>query len=394
MTTEPVPRLTDGFLELQEQYANSPAMSKTYDDASDVDTDLCGKIVIKGSRTGFDRRSYCIVAFFAHGPSSASSPDAFFEFGIDHLRGQPGVMLFLSCDESVLGRCTTVSRSGAAIAITLVDSRIDPSSLCEYCFEHEMASFAHWARELRMAVNRDKANYELRRAVDRAKDAGAERMVTIFAKGLFTYNPARSTRTVPDIACLLGRTEHGPVVRVDHAYEAIASIATIRGGRVAIICTDDGDIRTELVAFDGAITPEVQMAELVFVVSQNSKREWDPSYVHLMRAGDQDTHRYLIWCDGVSAAHLVHVIDEAVAIGYRAIDNADNFGDALISNERLLTHPCDREVNLRVLANRVKASRLRHAMGRFVDANLETIKARLWAPERPLFQRQMSAQLR
>jgi hypothetical protein len=115
----------------------------------------------------------------------------------------------------------------------------------------------------------------------------------------------------------------------------------------------------------------------VFIVCQNDS---DP-YLDNQYTERRDGNRFI--CRGVSAAHIAHIIDHVVLLANRISYSMDIW----------INRPCDRLFNLLMLYERVRTARLRHAMGRFVDANLEAIKARLWDPERPLFQRMMTAQL-
>lgn len=128
--------------------------------------------------------------------------------------------------------------------------------------------------------------------------------------------------------------------------------------------------------------PQIQRATILIVLCP--RKQVLPVWIEKI----QNQGRWCVTCNGASAAHVMHVIDLSMTMLYEL-----DWWPGIRGLEYLWNHPCDCEGNASVLAHRVSRARLTHAMARYVDANLDTIKAKLWAPEGRLVQRMMAKEM-
>jgi hypothetical protein len=398
---------TAGFAALRASFAADSAFSEAKD-ARTIDKTLSGVVVdTRDAHLRFGETFKLVL--LVDGPGSASTVDTVFAYGHERLGGLPGFVFVFSCDESVVGRCAHVSRRGNVFLVAIADAHIDADAhalVRSVCME----TFSGWVTTLASPVPVPAFFDD---AIHAATEFGADRVVSELERDVQRYVQryvSRSNRALeaeradggggrdgrdggdsgedgcelPDIAALLAEAQ-GPVARVTgHGY-ATTRAATIHGGRVAVVYTRDIAIVKEIYAHGtSARMPQVQAADIVVMLC--AEKVSAPVLINRNRV--QGRWRGSMICFGAPAAHVVHVIDEALAMFYER-----HWWQCVKGLQSLWFYPCDRKGEARLLAARVGRTRLTHAMARCVDANLETIKAKLWAPEGRLARRMMANEM-
>lgn len=357
-----------------------------------------------------------MTVFFANGSATASDMEAFFSI-MCAMQEDPRpaeLALFISSDESTFGRCSSVSSRGGVIAMTVVDTRVDEEAYYQIKYVvDEMSRVARYSGHLRKNMQGD---CRTRCAIQCALDDGAALVVDrlryilmdTVASWTWSYDDddddrqsvcAQSRGKLPDIASLLTHVR-GPIHRKDIGLDIdidnsdhLASIATVFGGDVAVVCMDNPDYAHDLMS----IMPELQMARIRFGVYQNYNHR--RGLVASASLGEHPSSNPYLVVDiyGVPAAHVAYVMDEAVSLALECLQSIMQTGRMTSRHHEritdLLTRPCSREIRNRALAARVSNAHLSHEISRFVDANLETIKQKLWAPGAPLCQRFMESEM-
>lgn len=371
------------------------------DNAINYDVSLAGRVSVNwfdDRVLNMDMVNICV--FFAHGPGVASDPDAFFAETRECNGEMPALLLYLSCDENVMGRCATVTAQMGTIAVTLIDARITIDAyLMIALFQDELVRFGRYGNKLLRCVKQGMP--AIKDAVHDAIEDGTCIVMTRVKRTLVDivgsfgqYDKDRGgTQTrgaSPDIACLLAHAR-GPITCITTPHCTEVKISTIIGGDVAVIIADSPQVTDQLISS----VHELQTSRVIFLVFQNTERGVEePSHVSAWLNDERPTLRLIVSVYSVPATHVAHVIDEAVTLALACRSGYLEYYERwrhLSSLQNLLSHPCDRATHSRAIGARVKIMHLRYSMSRSVDANLNHIKARLWAPDGRLCQRFMES---
>ena len=332
---------------------------------------------------------YAFALNLADQVTSASAPDAFFAWASKEIPAQPAILMFLSRDESTIGRCSSVQTVGGTVTVTLVDDRLVgfPDDILSMHSSGDLGSFSRTVRRLMSMQDLAKTCVDnsnaLEAAIQNTADVLASRVRKVLDEDSLSNSPwlprtspYLDTRgAFPDIAKLFTHVR-GPVW---HAIEpdsigGLAARVSIMGGDVIINLSSDENWPDACQR--GMATTKPSMVFRVQIPTVN-----DVSLGTSIYQG-QFGRPVSVNVEGTPLSHIVHVIDEAVdAIHSWELEtveaNKSNLERKVI---RILTSACDASAHDRALSARVRARRLSHALARTLDANLETIKAHLWRP--------------
>jgi hypothetical protein len=365
-------------------------------DAPSCDTTLSGRVLHNfGAYTSgaspeplFGIPSTAKYAFGMHLAdkiTSASAPDAFFAWASREIPAHPAILVFMSLDESVLGRCSSVQTIGGIIAITLVDDRLIgfPEDILSMDYTCDLACYSQTVRrfismqEIADTSRRCDDSNALQAAIRNTSELMAVRVRKVLhedglANSPWIYCYPQTCGSFPDVSKLFTHVR-GPV-EVKYAFDTDGQAAAVRimGGDVAIHLTRD---------VNGAnidLLSHFIHATIVFFVHIPEVNDSASTGFHQHQAGN----RVDVYVDGVPPSHVIHVIDEAVETIrlWRTETVPTTKLDLKRKLVHILTSACDASAHDRALSARVRTRRLSHALARTLDANLEAIKAHLWRP--------------
>jgi hypothetical protein len=312
--------------------------------------------------------------------------DSFFST-VEETLEKPALLVFASRDESVVGRCATVQRMGACIAVTIVHSCITLDDITDLAYVEGLESYVELHDELHFYMTA--AHPHRCRVYLHALDDSSMLMATKVQLHLAKWMPKINSRQegdahggVPDLAVLFANAR-GPVRQVTDVPDSVRCAITLMGGQVAVICVaTDGKERLASDNFAGSLG-----ARLVFMVSQHKTVLIDhlTSTVVFLRP---DWPQIVMW--GISMMHLAHVIGPACDLGSEC-------GRKLCSGEschqdlkRLLEEACDARAQKTIEVHHQQLADARSVIGRTVLSSLGRVKARLWRPDGPLVTSMMS----
>ena len=345
------------------------------------------------------------TVLFQQGSATASTADSLFSAKCEFERdcGSTTLSFFVSCDETVLGRCASVCTRGGVIAATLIDSRLATPRIYMTIggFAKKMQRFWQYAIQLHQIRKASETDGPTAHAIDCAIEDGAARIAIEVKESLIDASESAFNQDdsdceeeyiptpakLPDVAALFANAR-GPVKLVDANTSAVYPMVTLFGGGIAIVY-DGGDAAGPGLSELTYSVPEIHAALIRFQVhTHDVRKSSDLPYIFVFMVG---THM-VVCVHGVSLAHVAFVIDEAVTLALKHRRRRLDFPsersnhDAL---EALLTGPCNRADHTRAIAARVSNAHLKYAMARCVNANLESIKKKLWAPDAPLCRKYM-----
>ena len=354
-------------------------------DASEFDTTLTGSIVhnfypyLGEMSEETPEQDYAFGVNFAHQVTSAAAPDAFFAWASERILGKPAVLIFISLDDTILGRCFSIQTVGGIIAITLVDKRFQRFPALTLA-EAPLKRYNRVVCTLQSIRDTSCSTTE-----STILDESINDSATLVAKQIRevlgeeypdacelqwpgAHQTMREAGRMPDLAKLLSTNVRGPVEMVKNA--ANVAIAKVMGGKLAIVFETDPDHATDL--------PALQTAEIIFcfkatAIDDDPVRTWvrdDTAAGHV---------RIIAVVQGIPPSHVIHVIEDAAyAANVLLYEFTTHNVDKLV---HILTSACDASAHDRALSARVRTRRLSHALARTLDANLEAIKAHLWRPD-------------
>lgn len=295
-----------------------------------------------------------------------------------------GIAIFASRDESLTGRCMSVQRRGASLAVTLVHSQLEFVDIVDaiWHIHEDLEAFSLLHSMIQdviegYSIAEAEANTCLK-AGTQGVDLATIRLLQHLDRRLWKDMNARDTADgaygqPPDLSKLL---EHapGPVVQIPDLPEDVCGV-TIMGGDVAVLSTptDEGG---HMVMSD--IRMSLANARAVFVVYQHIHFVTDLSPdVTVYRSGRPGAPKVCVDVRGVPVAHVTHIIE--VALRPALIYLRTGLAQEVL--EHLLTKPCTRTIEASIEARHHARVRAYQTIARAVDANLEAIKARLWRPD-------------
>jgi hypothetical protein len=317
--------------------------------------------------------------------SQSEDADSFFA-AVQSTMDDPILMVFASRDESMVGRCTTVQRVGACIAVTLVHSSITFDDIADYANIHAMERFSALHRNLRSLLMDghpdDRSTFQ-----DAISDCG---MLAAFKTQL------HMTRWMPEIdarrtggaggeppnLCALFADARGPVQHISDVPDGVRCAATLMGGLVAIVCRDADDVDHGRVCHDFVTSLG---ARVIFSVSQRKEVVIDKlnsaGLSYLYKRNAHESYSPCVGVCGVSMMHIARVIGPACDLANACRDNFNNSGASCHDElDRLLEDACDGRAQELVEMHRQELVDARAVFARVIDRNLERIKARLWRP--------------
>ena len=340
--------------------------------------------------TGLDGQAFPVMILFADGPGESSWPDAFFAMA-SRQSTLPTLMVYVSPDESVLGRCGASQKCDENVAVTIVDADLFDMStvITEYMAVSMMRYVSTFTELMRvrqpllLAENDDAVASMGRLALSDAISDGSHLVVLRCKEELrYTRTPCKRAdiQRAANATALLAHAR-GPVKTID--LETVGCTAcTIMGGDVALVCGSCGSgVHTV-----PSTEPALGACRVIFITGDPLHLIFSPGSVHLDETFG--TNRLVISATEGPPAHLAHVIERAstVALQLRAHMLVTAEWNPGLHQElmTLVSAACDHYEHEWALGARVAATHVVRAMDRLVDANLASIKAKLWAPDAPL----------
>lgn len=299
--------------------------------------------------------------------------DAFFAAAEAAARPRPVVAVFVSRDESVVGRCTTVQACGTnSMAVTLVHSHVDVGRVSQLLVESNAVMARHElnAERVRRLSGDPGAIASVLDDLAFVVFVALKRYVDCAGRVLGACGEA------PDLVALSADVPGlvTPVLAANgRRYVRAAATFELPGCVVAVVHVD---VVGTWWSADDDFVRRLLGVRVVFVVGSGWAGALECDNVSTSPWGVEGTTMLVVNVRDVPVAHVVHVIEPAT-------DAALRCPDALAELKSVLGRACDADTDARIRQRRGERSRARavRVIARAVDANLDGILKRLWRPD-------------